>query len=373
MSGLYVHIPFCASRCVYCGFYSTTRHPLRDAYVRALCREMTLRRDFLPEGERVLRTIYIGGGTPSQLTADHFQKLFSAIHATFDCRCEETTVELNPDDVTTELAQTLRQLGADRVSMGAQTFDDSRLRFLRRRHTAEQVRQAAKTLRQAGFDNISLDLMFGFPGETADDWSRDIDAALALGVEHISAYSLMYEEGTPLFHMLEQGRVAEISDELSLQMYGMLTDRLEAAGYEHYEISNFALPHRRAQHNSSYWNDTPYLGIGAAAHSYNRQVRQWNVADVDAYTKALDADRLPTEETERIDPATHYDDLVTTALRTREGLCLSLLTPGQRAFLLDAARPHLRDGLLRQDANHLALTRRGIYLSDRIMSDLMMV
>lgn len=334
---------------------------------------MALRRDYLPPEERTLRTIYVGGGTPSQLSAEQLSKLFSAIHENFSCQSVETTVEVNPDDVTAELASTLRRLGVNRVSMGAQTFNDERLRFLRRRHKSTQVSSAVSALRAAGIDNISIDLMFGFPGEQMEEWLSDIDCALSMGVEHISAYSLMYEEGTPLYRLLQQGSVTEISDELSLQMYEALIDRLTAAGYEHYEISNFALPFRRARHNSSYWNDTPYIGIGAAAHSYNRTSRQWNVSDIDQYITLLGAARLPIAETEQIDPATHFDDLVTTALRTREGLGLRLLTVDQRSFLLRAASQHLEQGMLKLTSDHIALTRKGIFISDRIMSDLMMV
>lgn len=372
MSGLYIHIPFCASRCIYCGFYSTTRPQLRDRYVEALCREMRLRRDYLPESERTIRTIYIGGGTPSQLSPIQIERIFETIGQTFDVQSEETTVEVNPDDVTPALAEVLRRCGADRVSMGAQTFDDERLRFLHRRHRPNDVVSAVKTLRCAGITNISIDLMFGFPGETADDWSRDIDQALALEVPHISAYSLMYEEGTLLHSLLDRGKVAAIDEDLSLHMYNMLIDRLTEGGYEHYEISNFARPGMRARHNASYWTDVPYIGVGAAAHSYNRSSRQWNVSDIDRYIESIAMEHIPMER-EVIDERTHYDDLVTTALRTADGLDLSLLTATQRDFILSSAKPHLATGKVRYDGHRLRLTRKGLYVSDLIMSDLMMI
>ena len=225
MTGLYIHIPFCASRCVYCGFYSTTLPALRDAYVDALCQELTLRAEELPADEAIT-TIYLGGGTPSQLTTDQLDSLFSYIYKVYRPQPVEVTMECNPDDITPAFAGWIAQSPIDRISMGAQTFSDDRLRLLRRRHTAAEVRRATTLLRQAGIRNISIDLMFGFPGETLADWEQDIDEALRLGVEHISAYSLMYEEGTTLYRWLSEGRIQEIDDDLSLRMYDCLVDRL---------------------------------------------------------------------------------------------------------------------------------------------------
>ena len=235
MAGLYIHIPFCKSRCIYCGFYSTTLSSTwQDRYVDALCQEMEMR-----SGE--VSTIYLGGGTPSLLSAENLRRLFAAIHQHYDCsQLRELTIECNPDDVTLPFVAVLPQLGINRVSLGAQTFSDDRLRFLHRRHTAHQVDEAIALLRQAGIRNISLDLMFGFPNQTLDEWDEDIAHAIALQPEHISAYSLMYEEGTPLFEYLQKGHLTELSDELSRQMYELLINRLDAAGYEHYEISNWA-------------------------------------------------------------------------------------------------------------------------------------
>ena len=228
MTGLYIHIPFCASRCVYCGFYSTTLPALRDAYVDALCQELTLRAEELLADEAIT-TIYLGGGTPSQLTTDQLDRLFSYIYKVYRPQPVEVTMECNPDDITPAFADWIAQSPIDRISMGAQTFSDDRLRLLRRRHTAAEVRRATTLLRQAGIRNISIDLMFGFPGETLADWEQDIDEALRLGVEHISAYSLMYEEGTTLHRWLSEGRIQEIDDDLSLRMYDCLVDRLTAA------------------------------------------------------------------------------------------------------------------------------------------------
>ena len=320
MSGIYIHIPFCASRCIYCGFYSTTGLELRQKYVDVVCKEMTMREISSP-----IETIYFGGGTPSQLTPEQLRQLFLYINKVYAPHVTEVTIEMNPDDVTPEYAETLSQLGVNRVSMGAQTFNDERLRFLRRRHSSSQVYDAVRILREAGICNISIDLMYGFPDETLDDFRRDIDAALALDVEHISAYCLMIEEGTALHRM----GVEAADEETERAMYEMLIDCLTAAGYEHYEISNFARPGYRSRHNSSYWNDTPYIGLGAAAHSYDGHCRSWNVADIRAYIAAIERGELPTE-CEELDADTKYNDRIATALRTRDGLNLGELDERHR-------------------------------------------
>lgn len=372
MTGLYIHIPFCASHCVYCGFYSTTLPALRDAYVDALCQELTLRAEELPADEAIT-TIYLGGGTPSQLTTDQLDRLFSYIYKVYRSQPVEVTMECNPDDITPAFADWIAQSPIDRISMGAQTFSDDRLRLLRRRHTAAEVRRATTLLRQAGIRNISIDLMFGFPGETLTDWEQDIDEALRLGVEHISAYSLMYEEGTTLHRWLSEGRIQEIDDDLSLRMYDCLVDRLTAAGYRHYEISNFALPQRESRHNSSYWRDVPYMGLGASAHSFDGRQRSWNVADIETYIAAIGRGERPCT-VEALDLDTHYEDVVLTSLRTAEGIDLGKIRRdfgSQRLdFLLAAADQDLRQGYLVREDDHLRLTRRGIYLSDGITARL---
>ncbi len=373
MSGLYIHIPFCASRCIYCAFYSTVKHGQRSAYIDSLIHEMQLRTDFLPQGnDATINTIYIGGGTPSQISRTDIDRLFNNIYKVYGCKSSETTVEVNPDDVDANLVRCLVNNGVNRVSMGAQTFDDERLRWLHRRHSSKQVYEAVDCLRHGGIARISVDLMYGFPNQTAEQWQYDIDEVIKLGVEHVSAYSLMYEEGTPLYRLLEKHEIKENDEELSLLMYNTLVEQLRSAGYEHYEVSNFALPGCRAQHNSSYWNDTPYIGLGAAAHSYNRSVRQWNVSDIDAYMEAINEGRVPFEQ-ESIDADTHYDDLVTTALRTSDGLDLTMLSAQHQDYLLKMAQPHLLAKRMERKGNRIRICENSFMISDMIMSDLMMV
>ena len=378
MAGLYIHIPFCASRCIYCGFYSTTLMELRDRYVDALCQEMTLRQEALVQQGLPLPsldTIYIGGGTPSQLSPRHLKILFDHINKVFSNKATEVTIEMNPDDVTEEYAHALSQLSVNRVSMGAQTFDDTRLRFLNRRHNARQVPQAVKTLREAGISNISIDLMYGFPGETIDNWQDDITKALDLGVEHLSAYCLMIEEGTVLYEKMRNGeneRMRECDEELERQMYYTLTERLKAAGYEHYEISNFALPGRRSRHNSSYWTDLPYIGLGAAAHSYDGRSRCWNVADIRQYINGIE-NGSPVIDQEWLNDDSRYNDRVMLSLRTCEGIDLSTLQPADRTYLLSLAQKYIDNRLLTAEGDHLRLSNEGLFVSDMIMSDLMKV
>ena len=375
MTGLYIHIPFCKSRCIYCGFYSTTAEQMKQAYVDAVCREMELRKAvYEKEGKDVgktIATVYLGGGTPSQLSPTQLQQLFDAIARHYDVNNDaEITIECNPDDVTEAFAKLLQSLPVNRVSMGAQTFDDDRLQFIHRRHTSEQVTTAIRRLREKGIHNISIDLMYGFPNETLEEWEYDIQQALALNVEHISAYALTYEEGTPLYRLLEEGKVKEIDEERSLAMYDRLIDRLQEAGYEHYEISNFARKGWRSRHNSSYWQLVPYIGIGAAAHSYDGRQRQWNIADINSYINHIQQGIVPAEG-ELLDKDSRYNDHVMLALRTCEGLDLSTLDSDERSYCEETAKKFVLDGLLVKTDNNLRLSRKGLFVSDMIMSELM--
>lgn len=391
MAGIYIHIPFCESRCIYCDFYSTTSLKWKDDYVDALCKEMELRPAIQALGDNYpIKTIYLGGGTPSQLSDGHLLQIFTKLKETYGdlfSKNMEITMECNPDDVTPDFCKTLGKLPVNRVSMGAQTFSDQRLQFLRRRHNTAEVKEAVSLLRKTGIENISIDLMFGFPKENIEDWKYDILQALQLGVEHISAYSLMYEEGTPLYKMLEQGKIEEIDEELSRNMYDTLVDMLTLSGYEHYEISNFAKPGYRSRHNSSYWNETPYIGLGAAAHSYRRArnqsgkmevTRSWNINNIQQYINSIHQGILPSEK-EHLGLATRYNDLITTALRTSDGIDLEKT---EKEFgkcylekLLDEANDKIKRGFMKIDKQNdrLSLTREGIYISDDIMGDFMIV
>lgn len=369
MAGIYIHIPFCKSRCIYCGFFSTTSLDRRERYVNALCDELKNRKSYIHER---VDTIYFGGGTPSQLSLDDLRRILSHIYIIYNVYEDaEITVEGNPDDLTVDFLKGLRSIGVNRLSMGVQTFSDERLRFLNRRHSAAVAEQAVLNAQKAGFNNISIDLMFGFPKQTLEEWESDVKKALSLNVQHISAYSLMYEEGTLLGKMLDRGDVEEINEESSLAMYEHLMDALCDAGFEHYEISNFAKPGYRSKHNSSYWRGIPYLGVGAGAHSYDGTHRHFNPESLDDYLNgaALEEEELTNDML--------YDEYVFTGLRTSDGINMAELAErfGKErcAYCLDNAKRHIDSGKLIYINNVLRLSKSGLFVSNDIMSDLMWV
>ena len=381
MTGLYIHIPFCESRCIYCGFYSSLTQnvnkiehgkTIRQRYINAVCKEMS-------KHKAILNTIYLGGGTPSQLSPEELNQIFNQINKTFLQQPEvrpslpkEITIECNPEDVTPNFVQALSTLPVNRISMGVQTFNDERLKFIHRRHSSNKILEAVRLLRNIGINNISIDLMFGFPKQTQEEWIDDIKKAISLNVEHISAYSLMYEEGTPLYAMLKHHKITQIGEEQYRNMYEELIDRLEIAGYEQYEISNFAKHGFHSLHNSSYWHNVPYIGVGAAAHSYNLRCRRWNYADINKYVNAIEHDNHAYEE-EIIDDNTHYNDSILTALRTKEGLNIDGFDEKYKTYFLTNAAPYIENGNMGKHDNNYFITRKGLYISDAIMTDLIMV
>ena len=374
MAGVYVHIPFCASRCSYCDFYSTLQlGTMGEGYVEAVIAEARLRREEL-HGEPV-RTLYLGGGTPSQLPVVLLGKLLEGLQEELDLAAvEEFTIEANPDDVSGEWCDDVISLGVNRVSMGVQSFQDDILRFIGRRHTALQAAEAIARLHGAGIGNVSIDLIFGLPGQTVESWTHSVDKALALSPQHISAYGLTYEEGTRLWRQRERGDVVELPEEQCLEMYVILVDHLQAAGFEHYEISNFSLPGYRSRHNSAYWSDTPYLGLGAAAHSYDGTVRRYNPSDLNEYIGKVMSGVTPCLQ-EELTQWQRYDERVMLGLRTVDGVDADRLRRdfGEKAWLhfTSEAQRHITQGRLKEKNGHYVLTREGIMLSDSIVRDLM--
>jgi len=406
MAGIYVHIPFCRSRCIYCDFFSTTDEEKRDAYVSALCNEIRFTAQTYPHTRA--HTIYIGGGTPSQLSPTQLDRILSTIEEHFPPFPDtEITIEMNPDDIEEDVKCRMEDVKcsmfnvqcsmANRLSLGIQTFDDQILRFLRRRHDSATAVKAVRSLQDAGIKNISIDLIYGLPGQTMEVWQRDLDIAFSLGIQHLSAYALSFEEGTPLWQMRERGRVAEADDALSVAMYDALCDRADAAGFRHYEISNFALPGFESRHNSSYWTGKPYFGFGPGAHSYDGDRTRWsNRPDLVEYLKfwgkSPSAGVLPPTGGDREGPQCSmfnvqcsinltlselYNEFVMCGLRTCEGVDLKKLEArfGQSRleYILRMAAPHIADGRLLQSEGRLRLTRQALMVSDDVMSDLMVI
>lgn len=375
MAGIYLHIPFCKRRCIYCDFYSTTQSEKKNAYVAALCRELDQRKDYL-QGERI-ETIYLGGGTPSQLEDKDFEQIFQTLHRLYDISPEaEITIEANPDDLTDEYVNMLRTFPFNRLSMGIQTFQENILRLLHRRHTAQQAVETFERCRKAGFTNISIDLMYGLPGETLQTWEADLRQAVSMKPEHISAYHLIYEEGTVLWKLREQHRVEEADEDLSVSLFTQLIHKLKDYGYQHYEISNFCLPGMYSRHNSSYWTGKKYLGCGPSAHSYNGISRQWNVSSLDHYIEQVNNGETYFE-VEELDLYTRYNDFVITTIRTMWGMQLDVLKEqfGTKLYnyCLRMAQPHLSQGTLELSNGVLKLTEKGVFISDGIMSDMLWV
>ena len=369
---LYIHIPFCAKRCYYCDFHSGTDRSLVDKYIMALEAELEARKGEISIQE--LRTIYIGGGTPSQLSPSQLQKLFSVLANKVNLsQVKEITIEVNPDDITEEYVETIKNLPINRVSMGVQSFDDRLLQLIGRRHDSKKAKEAYSLLRKAGIKNLSIDLMFSLPTQTIEEWESSINQAIELQPEHISAYDLSYEPGSVLSQKLKQGEIDACADETSIAMYNMLVDKLTQAGYEHYEISNFALPGYHSQHNSGYWNGTSYLGLGASAHSFDGKVRRANISNTLLYINNV-LDGKPAFEIEELTPRESYNETIFTRMRTASGVDLAYIEQqyGKKNLqhLLREAASYIAEGYLKEQQGKLVLTRKGISISDTICCDL---
>lgn len=377
MAGIYIHVPFCQTRCLYCDFFSNTRMNKKKRWLQTLCREIELRKDYLKGAP--IRTLYFGGGTPSQLGEADFRQIFDTLQANFDLsQCEEITLEGNPEDLTNEYIAMLRQFPFNRISMGVQSFDDADLKFLNRRHNASRAEEAVRSCQEAGFTNISIDLMYGLPGQTLTGWRTNLEKALSLQVEHISSYHLIYEEGTALYRLLQQGKIKPVDEDTSLMMFRMLIDTLAEGEFEHYEISNFARDGRYSKHNTSYWQNTPYLGLGPGAHSYDGENRHFNPGDFEQYTELVgNNDVADFIETEILSADERYNEFILTSLRTMWGLPLDTLRQqyGEEryAYCMEMAQPHLDGGFLKEEEGRLKLTKEGIFISDGIMSDLLYI
>ncbi|MDR0907771.1 MAG: radical SAM family heme chaperone HemW [Rikenellaceae bacterium] len=372
MAGLYIHIPFCGQRCGYCDFYKSTEVTALGDYVGAVVREMEHRRDFF--ASRRLDTIYIGGGTPSLVAPEVLQSLLDEAGRLWDTSgVKETTLEGNPEDLTDEYLARLADTGFNRLSIGVQSFDDGLLGMMNRRHSAERARQAVRTAERAGFGNITIDLIYGIPSMTQQQWERSLDEAIGLGVQHLSAYHLTIEPQTAFGRMAQGGKLVAIPEGESEQQYATLRQKLSAAGFEQYEISNFALPGYRAVHNSAYWSGEPYLGLGPSAHSYDgERVRSWVVGDVGRYLAEAGSEAI--YEREILSDAELFNERVMTSLRRVEGLDTALLEQRfgaeKTSHLRHLAQRFLRTGDLVENGTNIAIPPDKFLLSDYIISEL---
>lgn len=364
MAGIYIHIPFCSSKCTYCDFYSGTSHGRIPSFLDALEHEYKMRRAETKNLE--ISTIYIGGGTPSILSPEQFEALASWLPKK---EITEFTVEANPDHINAILTETWARNGVNRVSLGIQSFIDAELKAVGRTHSARRACEAIETLRRNGIDNISIDLIYGLPGQTNESWQESLDKAMIIRPEHISAYCLTVEPKTRLGVMMRKGEFTEATDDDISTRYEALCTTLAANGYEHYEISNFALPQRYSRHNSSYWNSIPYLGLGPAAHSLRADgTRCYNEANLTRYIEnpasvlTIDSE----SETERA------NDIIFTRLRTARGLELSAFPKKYLSELLENARPLIAGGALKHSDNRLFIEPENWLTSDAVIRELLL-
>ena len=373
MAGIYIHIPFCKSFCSYCDFYSITDNSLKDALVQAVIRESSIRPSYL-EGETV-ETVYFGGGTPSLLEPATAAALISDLKKKFPFSDDpEITFEVNPDDVYEGLFIDLKKAGINRISLGVQSWDDKRLRYLGRRHDAAQSARALDMVFREGIKNVSVDIIYGVPGMTTADLKADLEKTFAFPVTHLSAYHLTVEEGTRFGRMKKEGKLKETDEETSASMFSLLGKVCREHGFIHYEISNFAKEGYISRHNSSYWKQVPYLGLGPSAHSFDGRSRQWNVPDVRKYIKAISSGEIPCER-EELDRITVFNEYVMTSLRTMWGIDLThveeFYDKELHDYLVNLSGKYIRYGLVKREKNTLVLTDQGRMISDNIIAELL--
>lgn len=369
MAGIYIHIPFCRKKCFYCDFYKTTAVVKKPLFLQSLHHEIQLQKNYL-YGEPV-STIYFGGGTPSVLTISELSGILTDLENHFPImNGAEITLEANPDDLNLDYLKELRQIGFNRLSMGIQSFSDKDLKAMNRRHSAVQAVHSVYEAVEAGFSEISIDLIYGLPTLTLQQWEKNLKRAVSLPVNHISAYHLTYHEGTKFYDWLKAGQLRELPEDESLEQFEMLMDITNLAGFEQYEISNFARKKAYSKHNSSYWNGSKYLGLGPSAHSFDGVSRQWNVANLEKYIKAITAGEPPFER-EELSTTDKLNDYLITRLRTRWGISLNYVYNnfGEDYVnnLLKSAQSFILSGNLHHTGDNISLTRKGIMRSDEIM------
>ncbi|MEG0559624.1 MAG: radical SAM family heme chaperone HemW [Muribaculaceae bacterium] len=375
MAGIYIHIPFCKQKCIYCDFYSVGAIHKIDDYIIALTQELALRKKEL--NDEIIRTLYIGGGTPSVLSITQLDNLINRIKREICFSyIDEFTIEVNPDDITIEYAKGLKSLGINRVSMGIQSFNDKELGILKRRHTAKQAIEAIKVLKDAELSNISIDLIYGLPGQSIITWEDNVNQAIKLDVSHISAYGLSYEEGTQLYRMRANGEINECSEDDYIEMYNILVRNLKAFEYEHYEISNFAKRGKYSMHNSSYWNNTHYIGLGTAAHSYDGIARRYNPNNINKYIETLDKGMVYYEQVDE-NLYERYNDCIMTRLRTMWGLNIDVIKQefgnDLYQYCVEAMKKYIKNGEIIKDGSIVHLSEKGVMTSDNIFRELFYV
>jgi oxygen-independent coproporphyrinogen III oxidase len=374
MAGIYIHIPFCKKLCFYCDFYHVITAENNSSFIDALLNEATLRKDYL-ENEPV-STIYLGGGTPSVFSIKDLGTILNQIHKEFRItdNCE-ITIELNPDDIQPAYLEGLRNHNINRISLGIQSWRDSDLKMLNRRHDSAQAVTALKDTLNAGFENVTIDLIYGIPGMSQKDWESNLDFSFSFGIKHLSAYHLTFEPGTVFGKMLMKGTISEIDENDSAAQFNILIQKAESAGFVQYEISNFGKPGYFSIHNSNYWKQVNYLGLGPSAHSFNGYSRQWNIRDLKGYIKCVNTGKS-FFESEELDIKKRFNEYIMTSLRTMWGIDLEYV---ERMFekegydyVVNLSGKFRNYGLMKLEKKSLVLTNQGKLISDNIISEFMM-
>jgi oxygen-independent coproporphyrinogen III oxidase len=371
MQGIYLHIPFCRRACLYCDFHFSTQLKTKGVLVDAICKEIALQKDFLENKD--LNSIYFGGGTPSVLERSELEKIFSALSKDFTWNsASEITFECNPDDLSKEKLTELKQFGINRLSIGLQSFNDSELKWMNRLHTAAQSETSVKLAQDLGFENITIDLIYGSKFQDLKNWEHTLEKAVELGVKHISSYNLTVEEETELGHKVHKGLEEKVDDEKSAEQFIMMMEYLEQNGFDHYEISNFARPGFEAVHNTNYWKGAKYLGIGPSAHSYNGSIRQWNLANNATYVNAINNEK-EFFETETLTLKNRYNEYIMTGLRTKWGCDLDHIKKefgdDLAQHFLEQSKDHIPDSIQKNNSIY-TLTKKGKLLADKVAGEL---
>jgi len=373
MAGIYIHIPFCKQACHYCNFHFSASTQLLDKMVNAICKEIALQQDFFKDPSLVIETIYFGGGTPSLLPADATAQILTSIKHHFNIdAAAEITLEANPDDITREKLTAFKTMGINRLSMGVQSFIDEDLVWMNRAHRSEAAIEAIRLAKEVGITNISIDLIYGIPTLTNENWIQNINKAVALEVQHLSCYALTVEPKTALSALIQKGQKEDIDTAKQAAHFDILSKLSTQAGYEQYEFSNFALSGFRSKHNTSYWQQKKYLGIGPSAHSFTGTTRQWNIANNALYISSIENDIVPFES-ETLSEATQYNEYIMTSLRTIEGCSYDYVFEkfGEPALARTKkiAAHFIQKGQLLEQEKNLQVTQQGKFFLDGIAAD----
>ncbi len=374
MAGIYLHIPFCKSKCYYCDFYSSQDISITEQFISSLLVEIKQKNNYLVSDKNI-ETIYFGGGTPSLLNPNQIKKILSKIYSTYNVSSEtEITIELNPDDITKEYLEQIYAIGINRLSIGLQSFNNDMLKLMNRRHNVEQAINSVKIAKNIGFNNISVDLIYGLPDTNVEFLKKELQSIIKLNIQHISAYHLTYEDKTVFKNYLKKGTLRELPDTISQKQFVYLTKFLENNGFEQYEISNFAKNNLYSNHNSNYWFGVEYIGLGPSAHSYNKNTRQWNVANVKKYITEIENNNIFFEK-EILTINDKYNEYLLTSLRTIWGVDLDLIKAQfgntYLTYFINSVDKYMRLKYVYKQKNIIYLHKYYWFLSDKIISELM--